>query len=123
MVTNASGERSKSTKYEELANRFALISDQVQEITFEPFIVPKAYKKTLLIADLNSRFFDKQALMKAVKYGIKEKCDSVIINGDFMDFYSFSRFDKTPSIKKHFEEEREWGQEIQAHLTNLLVFF
>ena len=112
LVTNSTGTKSKSKSYEELTNRFALISDQVEEINYEPFIVPKAYKKTLWIADLHSRFCDKQALITAMKYGVKEKYDSVIINGDFMDFFSFSRFDKSPSIKKHFEEEKEWGQEI-----------
>ena len=99
-----------------------MITDQVQELNYTPFTIPSSYKKTLWIADLHSRFCDKKALEIAVEEAIKKSCDSVVINGDFMDFYGFSRFDKSPSIKIHFEEEREWGQDILSLLQDIFGY-
>lgn len=98
---------------EELKARFALISEPVHELRDStPFIMPQGYKSTLFIADLHSRFYNRTALEVAINDGIKQKCDSVIILGDFMDFYADSKFDKNPSIVQLFESEREWGQDI-----------
>ena len=109
----AKGERSINDKSEALAAKFALISEPVHElVNSSPFIMPQGYKSTLFIADLHSRFYNRQALEIAINDGIKQKCDSVIILGDFMDFYGDSKFDKNPSIVQQFEAEREWGQDI-----------
>jgi len=107
------GGDSVNEKSEELKARFALISEPVHElIDSTPFIMPQGYKSTLFIADLHSRFYNRQALEIAINDGIKQKCDSVIILGDFMDFYGDSKFDKNPSIVQQFEAAREWGQDI-----------
>ena len=109
----AKGERSINDKSEALAAKFALISEPVHElIDSTPFIMPQGYKSTLFIADLHSRFYNRQALEIAINDGIKQKCDSVIILGDFMDFYGDSKFDKNPSIVEQFGAEQEWGQDI-----------
>lgn len=105
-----------------LARQFALIPEQIREVeTTEPFIVPTSIKKSLLIADIHGRFYNKSALELAINYGIKHKCDSVIIAGDFMDFYSDSKFDKNPSVSIVFEEQ-EWGQEILQLLQNIFGY-
>jgi predicted phosphodiesterase len=107
------GGDSVNEKSEELKARFALISEPVHElIDSTPFVMPQGYKSTLFIADLHSRFYNRQALEIAINDGIKQKCDSIIILGDFMDFYGDSKFDKNPSIVQQFEAEREWGQDI-----------
>lgn len=102
----------------DIARQFALIPDQIRELTnTEPFVVPTSIKKTLWISDIHSRFYDRKALEMAINYGIKENCDSVIINGDFMDFYGHSKFDKNPAISIIFEEQ-EWGIDILEMLQN-----
>jgi len=107
------GGTSVNEKSEELKAHFALISEPVHElIDSTPFIMPQGYKSTLFIADLHSRFYNRQALEIAINDGIKQKCDSVIILGDFMDFYGDSKFDKNPSIVEQFGAEQEWGQDI-----------
>ena len=109
----AKGGVSVNDKSEALAAKFALISEPVHElIDSTPFVMPQGYKSTLFIADLHSRFYNRTALEVAINDGIKQKCDSVIILGDFMDFYGDSKFDKNPSIVQQFEAEREWGQDI-----------
>lgn len=116
---NAHGQKKKYKCAEDLARQFALIPEAIREVeTTEPFVVPTGIKKTLWIADIHGRFYNRSALEVAVNTGIKEKCDSVIILGDFLDFYGFSKFDKNPLVSSIFEEQ-EWGQDILEMLQNI----
>lgn len=97
---------------EGLAKKFALIPEAIKEVeNSEPYVVPTLIKKTLWIGDIHGRFYNKKSLEMAINYGIKESCDSVIILGDFLDFYGDSKFDKNPSLAFIFEEQ-EWGQDM-----------
>lgn len=113
IVTGARANRGKQNKtHEDLARRFALIPSPVSDTpNGSPYVVPKTIKKTLWIADVHGRFYNRGALELAVNYGAKKGCDSVIILGDFLDFYQHSKFDKNPSVSLIFEEQ-EWGQEM-----------
>ena len=113
LVTHARGTEKSYKKDEELKRKFALIADGYnEEITGEPFIIPKQYKKPLIIADLHSIFWEKWAVMASIEDGVKHGCDSVIINGDFMDFYRFSKFSKDPLTIDKVMDEREWGVDV-----------
>lgn len=104
--------KNKGKNADEINRRFSFIMDSVDELDYKEFIVPKVYNKTLVLSDIHSRFCDKNALEKAINYGIKSKCNSVIINGDMLDFYQHSKFDKNPNILQYFEDEREWAQDF-----------
>jgi predicted phosphodiesterase len=109
---NADGNEHRSEAKEELARRFALIPSSIHDtVTSEPFIIPTSVKNTLWMADIHGRFYDRKAFEIAIESGIKAGCDSVVILGDFLDFYQHSKFDKNPSISIIFEEQ-EWGQDI-----------
>lgn len=109
-VTGGAGKDQIRKNTADLIERFALIEDPAVELINPlPFIIPQSYKKALIIADLHSRFYDKVALNIAINDGIKHNCDCVIIDGDYMDFYQMSRFDKTTSVIEQFHNEREWG--------------
>lgn len=111
---NANGRQVKTK--EDLAKRFALIPEAIKEVeTTEPFIIPTTVKNSLVIADIHGRFYNKKAFEIAINYGIQHNCDSVIIDGDFVDFYGESRFDKNPSISIIFEEQ-EWAHDILSLL-------
>lgn len=111
-VLNASGTKKSSPLKEDLSRQFALIPQAIKDtVNTEPFVVPASVKNTLWMADIHGRFYDRKAFEMAVNYGIKKKCDSVIINGDFLDFYQHSKFDKNPSVNIIFEEQ-EWGQDV-----------
>lgn len=119
---NASGTHDRSKNKEDIARRFALIPDQIKELTdTTPFIVPTSVKKTLCISDIHSRFYDRKALEMAINYAVGQNCDSVIINGDYMDFYGHSKFDKNPAIQIIFEEQ-EWGVDILEMLQNVFGY-
>ncbi len=115
-VTKSAGVsvRSRTGNVDELlSKRFALISNPTEELPNpEPYIIPKQYKNTLIIADLHSKFYDRSATEIAINYGVKKGCDSVIIDGDFMDYYGFSKFDRSAITMNGFWDEREWGVDM-----------
>lgn len=98
----------------DFADRFAFINEQITDTpNSEPFIFPKVNNKILITNDWHSLFYDKRAVETAINYGIKQKCNAVLINGDFLDFYGFSRFTKNPRISSEFiQNEQEWGVEM-----------
>ena len=116
MATNAFGDAHrirKDTAKLDLVKRFALIDEPYEELPNpEPFIIPPQYKKSLIMADLHSKFYDKQATMAAIEYGVKHGCDSVIIDGDFMDFYGQSKFSKSALTLDAFIDEQDWGVDM-----------
>lgn len=74
------------------------------EIKREPFVLPKANKNILVISDLHIPYHNVEALCLAFDYGKKENVDTIIINGDLLDFYQLSRFHKDPRRRKASEE-------------------
>lgn len=120
-VLQARGNR-KQKKDDEIARRFALIPETINEVeNTEPFIIPDFVKNALVIADIHGRFYDKSALEIAINDGVKHGCDSVIILGDYMDFYQDSKFDKDPSLAYIFEEQ-EWGQDVLSMLQDTFKY-
>lgn len=117
-VGSAGNKNRKVKSTEEIARQFALIPEQIREVeTTAPFVVPTSIKKCLMIADVHGRFYNRQALEIAINYGIKQGCDSVIIDGDWQDFYGHSKFDKNPSISIILEE-KEWSDDMLELLQN-----
>ena len=60
--------------------------------------------KTLIIADTHIPYHEKIPLMLALEYGYKDGVDTVLINGDFADFYSVSRWEKDPRNRDFAKE-------------------
>ena len=118
-ILGLAGEHSrKVTKYNDLRQQFSFINDSYQELVNpEPYIYPKANDKILNINDVHSLFWDKGATLTALEYGKKRGANSVFINGDLMDFYGDSKFDKNPKTDaQFFINEREWGVEFLSLL-------
>lgn len=111
----SAGEASKTNTLNlNLIEKFAFINDSITDTpNSEPFVFPVAYDKVLVISDIHSIFYDKQAVMAALEYGKKRGANSVLINGDFLDCYQFSKFTKNPRISADFIiNEKEWGTEF-----------
>lgn len=62
-------------------------------------------ERVMVVSDIHAPFHDKKALSIAKKYAKQYKPDHFIINGDVIDFYSISRWDKSPSRKLNAAEE------------------
>lgn len=76
-----------------------------------PFKFPKRDAKILLIADVHLPYHDVKALDIALNYGILRNADTLLINGDLLDFYTLSRFEKDPRAR-HFSDELEMAREF-----------
>jgi len=70
----------------------------------EIFIIPSGYKKIAVISDLQVPFHDVDAIKTAFKFINDQKCDCLLINGDLVDFYGISAYEKDPR-KRNFKDE------------------
>lgn len=57
-----------------------------------------------ILSDVHIPYHDEQALAAAVAYLKKRRPDVVLLNGDFADFYTISRYTKNPK-KRNFKRE------------------
>tara|TARA_S200002703_G_scaffold18690_1_gene15220 strand:+ start:2989 stop:3999 length:1011 start_codon:yes stop_codon:yes gene_type:complete len=85
---------------------------------WRPFVIPKAYKNLLVLSDIHVPYHERDAVWSAVHYGKENGCDAVLLNGDVMDFYQLSRYDKDPR-KRGFEQEIKLGREFFAWLRSM----
>ena len=65
----------------------------------EPYRLPIANNKILVLSDLHIPYHDIQALTCAFKFGEDKNINTIVINGDLIDFYQISRFLKDPRKK------------------------
>lgn len=92
----------------------------------EFFKIPSAYKKIGLIADIQCPFHDTAALQVAVSYLQQEKIDCLLMNGDVLDFYQLSSFEKDPT-KRNFVQERvacvDLLQWVKNEFPNIPIYY
>lgn len=82
-----------------------------------PLKLSKANNNILLISDLHIPYHDIAAVEIAVQYGIEQGCNTVIINGDLMDFHGLSKFEKDPrkrSVKQEFDATEQFLRYLRA---------
>jgi predicted phosphodiesterase len=66
--------------------------------------------RVLVLSDIHVPYHDAVALQAAVDYGKKQKPTHVLINGDGIDFYQLSRFDKDPNARDAIQELKDFSQ-------------
>ena len=77
------------------------------ETHYEAYKLPKECNDILFINDIHLPYHSITALNVALKYGFEKKVNTVFINGDLIDFYAVSRFQKDP-------RKRNLGNEIKT---------
>jgi predicted phosphodiesterase len=90
---------------------------QPVNITVEPYVFK--YIHPLVLSDIHLPYHDLDAVVSAVEFGAAQGVDSVLLNGDTIDFYQVSRFTKigsNPSIK----EEREMFWELIGYIRSVI---
>lgn len=60
--------------------------------------------RCLVLSDVHIPYHDKAALRLAIKYGKENKADTIILNGDIIDCYSISRYEKDPELRNFANE-------------------
>jgi len=72
-------------------------------------------KRILVISDPHIPYHYKQGLDLAINTGVKEGADTVVLNGDFLDMYQISRFDRSPD-KRPVAKEIETGIRVLEYI-------
>lgn len=72
-------------------------------------------RRVLILSDIHIPYHDSTAISGAVQWGKKQKPDTVILNGDTVDFYQLSRFLKDPR-KRHAKEEIDLTRQFLEYL-------
>jgi predicted phosphodiesterase len=92
----------------------------------EPFVLPLANNNILLISDLHIPYHNISAITAALDYGQEAKINTVIINGDLIDFYQMSRFEKDPrkrSAKFEFDSTKAFLVVLRATFPNAQIYW
>lgn len=77
--------------------------------TWEPLRIDGPARVGVL-SDIHVPYHDKSALETAVEECKRHRCDTIVINGDLIDFYGISRFEKDPEARTPGEEIRNVAQ-------------
>jgi predicted phosphodiesterase len=97
------------------ANEYKAMMPQSAAIEWEPFHIQKGSHKVLILSDIHAPYHDVKALELAIDYGLKKGADTVLLNGDVMDFHTISRFMTDPRARS-LADELECGRQILAML-------
>lgn len=90
------------------------------------FYLPTACNNILFISDLHIPYHDNDAITLAIDYGIKKEVNTVFINGDLMDFYQLSRFEKDPnkrSVKHEFDATKAFLVSLRKAFPNAIIYW
>lgn len=74
--------------------------------TWEPLRIDGPARVGVL-SDIHVPYHDRSALETAVKECKRHKCDVIILNGETIDFYGISRFEKDPERRTPTQEIRD----------------
>lgn len=91
-----------------------------------PFKLPLSCNNILCISDLHCPYHDIAALTAALQYGVDNEINCVLINGDLIDFFMLSRFEKTPhkrSVAEEFDTTRAVLKVIRDTFPNALIYY
>ena len=109
LIKGARGKELKSRSVPEfvenrdnIKNPFNLPESDCDEWT--QYKIPKNVFKTLLLSDIHLPYHDVDAVTAALKRGKDEGIDSIIINGDLIDFHTISRHEKDPTARSFWSE-------------------
>jgi len=79
----------------------------------KPFKIPDG--KTLLMSDIHVPYHDDKALRAALEHGDRLEPDNVVLNGDILDFFSVSRWEKNPE-ERNMAKELQLSRQFLSHL-------
>lgn len=77
----------------------------------EPLRLPLTCNNILLISDIHIPYHDIDAITIALEYGVRENVNTIVINGDMLDFCRISRFEtdfSKRSVKQEFDAAKEF---------------
>lgn len=92
----------------------------------DSFKLPLGCNNILLISDLHIPYHDIDAITLALDYGVKEKVNTIFINGDLIDNHQASKFEKDPkkrSIKQEFDATKQFLVSLRATFPDAEIYW
>jgi predicted phosphodiesterase len=81
------------------------------EVEWEPYVIPPSVTRLLILSDVHIPYHNVEAVTLAMQYGKDKAVNGIMLNGDILDFYGLSTFEKDPR-KRRFSEELEMGRQF-----------
>jgi predicted phosphodiesterase len=82
--------------------------------------LPEAIKNVLILSDIHFPNHDKEALEAALQYGLDNKIDCIVLNGDILDNEPFTSHLAPPPL---LSDVREWFDMVEGFLDMLIRVF
>lgn len=90
------------------------------------FTLPREHNNILCISDVHIPYHDIKAISQAIKYGIENKINTIVINGDLLDFFMISRFtnvERKRSVSDELGIAREFLDVLNKTFPNVPIYF
>ena len=84
---------------------------ETDETEWLPYDIPASVTRLLILSDVHIPYHNIQAVTLALQYGKDKNVNGIMLNGDILDFYGLSTFEKDPR-KRRFSEELEMGRQF-----------
>ena len=116
LITNSAGKESRQKK---LSNKVEWNGFQLPEPEKDDFTkVIVNQKRIAVLSDIHFPYYDRTALNLAIKTAIEYEPDCIILNGDIIDCYHLSSFEKDPK-KRSFKYELDMLKNFFIQLREL----
>jgi predicted phosphodiesterase len=92
--------------------------------TFEPYEIKQS--NILCLSDLHFPYQHNKAVQLAINYGKEREVNTILLNGDLIDFATISRHEKDwrhRSVSVEFEAVREFLYELKNHFHKAKIIF
>jgi predicted phosphodiesterase len=93
----------------------------------QTYIIPKCNDNILLLPDIHAPYHDPEAIEIACNYGIENNVNTVLINGDLLDFHYLSEYEKDPRARNPAFEIKTAIQILEyiryKFPTQLIIFY
>jgi hypothetical protein len=110
--------------------KFKLTLEDIEEGIDEqepPFIFPKNLRNMLILSDLHIPYHNATAVKESLKYGKENQCDSILLNGDIIDFAPCSEYTKDAYTKmrmsQDIEETRMFLQIVRNEFPDAPIYY
>lgn len=84
---------------------------ETDETEWLPYDIPASVTRLLILSDVHIPYHNIEAVTLALQYGKERNINGIMLNGDILDFYGLSSFEKDPR-KRRFSEELEMGRQF-----------
>lgn len=92
----------------------------------KPFKLPKVCNNILLISDLHIPYHDINAVTIALEYGVRNKVNTIFINGDLIDNAQVSRFERDMnkrSPREEFDATKQFLRSLRAIFPDAWIYW